>query len=248
MLRLFFVVLLSCLALPVLALPLPLKVGMPLPGQVPYFWQDDGGEYRGIYADVLRQLVAGLDIELQFVPLSQARLLRHFEMGEIDLEAGVTGWAETAPQAGENLALRKVSLFTRPFGLVNEVIIYRPELSFPVFILKDLKNRRVATVRGSVVPGWLVREDLANAWKIAQRVHRGWNDIGLMKEAVALHYQRSAGLNYRISLPYQSNPVSFRLHRSRAELLPEFDRRIARMERSGELDEIVCRYLCGTLE
>ena len=217
-----------------------LRVGMPLPGQVPYFWRDEAGEYRGIYADILRLLARDIGLELHFVPLSQARLLKHFEIGEIDLEAGVTR------QPGDNSALQQVSLFTRPFGLVNEVIIYRPELSFPVFILKDLKGKRVATVRGSVVPNWLVREDFANEWQIAQRVHRGWNDIGLMKEAVAFHYQRSRELKFRISLPYASNPVSFRLHSSQAALLPEFNQRIEQLERSGELDDIVCRYLCGT--
>lgn len=217
-----------------------LRVGMPLPGQQPFFWRDEAGQYQGIYADVLRQLARQMALELQFVPLSQARLLRHFELGEVELEAGVTR------QSVERLALRQVSLFTRPFGLVNEVIIYRPELSFPVFILKDLKDRRVATVRGAAVPGWLVREDFANEWQIAQRVHRGWNDIGLMKEAVALHYQRQGQLKYQISLPYESNPVSFRLHRSRADLLMEFNRQIEQLEHSGALDEIVCKYLCGT--
>jgi len=217
-----------------------LRVGMPSPGQQPFFWRDEAGRYQGIYADVLRQLALQMALELQFVPLSQARLLRHFELGEIELEAGVTR------QSVERQALRRVSLFTRPFGLVNEVIIYRPELSFPVFILKDLKDKRVATVRGGAVPGWLVREDFANEWQIAQRVHRGWNDIGLMKEAVALHYQRQGQLKYQISLPYESNPVSFRLHRSQAALLTEFNRQIEQLERSGALDEIVCKYLCGT--
>lgn len=217
-----------------------LRVGMPLPGHQPYFWRDEAGEYRGIYADILRLLAQDMALELQFVPLSQARLLKHFEIGKIDLEAGVTR------RAGSVSALQRVSLFTRSFGLVNEVIIYRPELSFPVFILKDLKGKRVATVRGSVVPPWLVREDFANEWQIAQRVHRGWNDIGLMKEAVALHYQRSGDLRYRISLPYESNPVSFRLHNRLASLLPGFNQRIEALEQSGQLDEIVCRYLCGT--
>ncbi len=234
------ILLLCLLGLSGLSQAQTLRVGMPLPGQQPFFWRDDAGQYQGIYADLLRQLAQQMALELQFVPLSQARLLRHFELGEIELEAGVTR------QPIERRGLRQVSLFTRPFGLVNEVIIYRPELSFPVFILKDLKGKRVATVRGAAVPGWLVREDFANEWQIAQRVHRGWNDIGLMKEAVALHHQRRARLNYQISLPYESNPVSFRLHRSQAGLLAEFNRQIERLEHSGELDAIVCKYLCGT--
>jgi len=216
-----------------------LRVGIPLPGQEPYFWRDDAGEYRGIYVDVLSLLAEDMGLQLSFVPLSQARLLKHFEIGEIDIEAGVS------PHSDDSPALARVSLFTRPFGLVNEVIIYRQELSFPVFILKDLKGRRVATVRGASAPAWLERENFASEWQIAQRVHRGWNDIGLMKEAVALHYQRSGKLNFQISLPYASNPVSFRLHRSLESLLPGFNQRIAALEKSGQLDDIVCRYLCG---
>lgn len=216
-----------------------LRVGMPLPGQVPFFWRDDSGAYKGIYADTLRLIAAELRIELEFVPLSQARLRRHFIVGEIDIEAGVSTNLEVPPE------LQRVSLYSRPFGIVNEVIIYRPELSFPVFILKDLEGRRVATVRGTTVPDSLIREDFSNQLQIAQRVHRGWNDIGLMKEDMALLYRREKDLNYEISLPYVSNPVTFRLHSAKRALLKRMNRSIARLEKQGELDRVVCKYLCG---
>lgn len=216
-----------------------LRVGMPQPGQVPFFWQDDSGRYRGIYADTLRLIADDLQLELEIIPLSQARLQRHFEAGQIDLEAGVN------PKAEVPAAIQVLSLYSRPFGVVNEVFIYRPELSFPVFILKDLEGQRVATVRGSSVPENIIREDFANQWQIAQRVHRGWNELGLMKEAPALHYQRSGNLNYQISLPYDSNPVVFRLHRTKAQWLEMMNSSISRLEEEGELERIVCNYLCG---
>lgn len=216
-----------------------LRVGMPLPGQIPFFWRDDNGNYQGIYADTLRAVAEDIGVELSFVALSQARLQRHFIAGEIDIEAGVSTRLEAEPP------LEQVSLYSRPFGLVNEVIIYSPELSFPVFILNDLKGLRVATVRGTPVPDTLVREDFSNPWQIAQRVHRGWNEIGLMQEAVAIHYQRTAQLNYQISLPYTSNPVHLRLHNSQGELLARINQSLARLEQQGRLDALVCKYLCG---
>ena len=221
------------------ALAETLRVGMPLPGQVPFFWRDDGGEYQGVYVDTLRLVAADLDVDLEFVPLSQARLRRHFVSGEIDIEAGVSVNLEVPPE------LKQVSLYSRPFGIVNEVIIYSPELSFPVFILKDLENRRVATVRGTSVPDDLIREDFSNQWQIAQRVHRGWNEVGLMKEVLALRYQREGNLKYEISLPYESNPVMFRLHVDKKSLLKPMNESIARLEDQGELDRLVCKYLCG---
>lgn len=216
-----------------------LRVGIALPGQEPFFWRDEAGCYQGIYPDTLRLVADGLNVQLEFVPLSQARLRRHFEIGEIDVEMGVTGQLDTSS------ALESVSLFSRPFGIVNEVIVYRPELSFPVFILKDLAGQRVATVRGTSVPENLVREDFSNEWQIAQRVHRGWNNIGLMKEAVALHYQRAGNLNYEISLPYVSNPVAFRLHRAKQAWLAPINARITELEQQGRLEALVCKYLCG---
>lgn len=217
-----------------------LKVGMPQPGQVPFFWQDEAGEYTGIYADTLRLIARDLNVEMDIIPLSQARLQRHFVAGEIDLEAGVNSQAEISPQ------LEDFSLYTRPFGVVNEVFIYRPELSFPVFILKDLEGKRIATVRGSSAPENIIREDFANQWQIAQRVHRGWNELGLMKEAPALHYQRAGELNYKISLPYDSNAVVFRLHVNKSDLLEAMNESIQRLEQEGELERIVCKYLCGS--
>ncbi len=217
----------------------PLRVGVPTLGQVPFFWQDKEGEYQGIYPDTLRLVAADLNRSLIFVPLSQARLRRHFEMSEIDIEMGVTDKVE------DEATLRKVSLFTRPFSVVNEVIIYRPELSFPVFILKDLAGQHVATVRGNTVPDNLIREDFTNEWQIAQRVHRGWNNIGLMKEAVALHYQRKHNLNYETSLPYASNPVSFRVNIKEKEIVTSMNLSILRLEKEGVLEQLVCKYLCG---
>ena len=216
-----------------------LRVGIPTLGQIPFFWQDEAGEYQGIYPDTLRLVAADLHRSLVFVPLSQARLRRHFEIGEIDIEMGVTDKIEDRPE------LKKVSIFTRPFSVVNEVIIYRPELSFPVFILKDLAGQHVATVRGNTVPDNLIREDFTNEWQIAQRVHRGWNNIGLMKEAVALHYQRKHNLNYETSLPYASNPVSFRINIKEKEIVTGMNESILRLEKEGVLEQLVCKYLCG---
>ncbi|WP_229753571.1 substrate-binding periplasmic protein [Amphritea balenae] len=216
-----------------------LRVGMPLPGQIPFFWRDDSGRYQGIYADTLRAVAAETGIEFEFIALSQARLRRHFIGQEIDIEVGVsTNLVEPEP-------LQQASLYSRPFGIANEVIIYSPELSFPVFILNDLKGIRVATVRGTAVPDSLIREDFSNAWQIAQRVHRGWNKIGLMKEAIAIHYQRDEHLNYQISLPYSSNPVHIRLHRSRQPFLAQINQSLKLLEERGTLDQIVCKYLCG---
>lgn len=216
-----------------------LRVGIPTPGQIPFFWRDAAGEYRGIYTDTLRMIATDLNLTLEFVPLSQARLRRHFEMGEIDIEMGVSD------KINDRAELQQVSLFTRPFIVVNEVIIYRPELSFPVFILKDLAGQRIATVRGDTVPDNLIREEFTNQWQIAQRVHRGWNNIGLMKEAVALHYQQEENLNYETSLPYASNPVSFRIHTRKKSLLDPMSASIKQLEQEGALDSLICKYLCG---
>lgn len=216
-----------------------LRVGIPTLGQIPFFWQDEAGEYQGIYPDTLRLVAADLQRPLVFLPLSQARLRRHFEMGEIDIEMGVTDKVE------DRAALKEVSIFTRPFSVVNEVIIYRPELSFPVFILKDLAGQHVATVRGNTVPDNLIREEFTNEWQIAQRVHRGWNNIGLMKEAVALHYQKKHNLNYETSLPYASNPVSFRINIKEKEIVNAMNSSILRLEKEGVLEQLVCKYLCG---
>ncbi|BBB29874.1 substrate-binding periplasmic protein [Neptunomonas japonica] len=216
-----------------------LRVGVPTPGQIPFFWLDEAGQYQGIYPDTLRLIAKDLGLTLSFEPLSQARLRRHFEIGEIDIEMGVSA------NVDDRRELKKVSLFTRPFSVVNEVIIYRPELSFPVFILKDLAGQRVATVRGNTVPDNLIREDFTNEWQIAQRVHRGWNNIGLMKEAVALYYQREENLDYETSLPYASNPVSFRINTRIKDKLPDMNSSINRLDEQGILEQLVCKYLCG---
>ncbi len=219
---------------------LVIRVGMPVPGQQPFFWKNTAGEITGIYPDTLRAVAEELGLPLEFIPLSKARLVRHFMIGELDMEIGVS------PQIKDPAAMAIVSKFSRPFGIANEVIIYDPKLSFPAFILKDLKDQKVATVRGSVAPSYLIREDFSNSRQIALRVNRGWNQVGLMREALAMHYKSDLKLDYKVSLPYQSNPISFRLHYQRRELLIKIDTSLERLEREGVLEEIVCKYLCGS--
>lgn len=230
---LFFISSSAVLALPVL------RVGMPVPGQAPYFWKDGKGDIRGVYPDTLRAITRDMGVELEFIALSQARLIRHFIAGEVDLELGVSR------KINDPVAMAEVSLFSRPFGIINEVAIYQSELSFPAFFLKDLKGKNVATVRGAVIPDYIKREDFSSPRQIALRVHRGWNEIGLMREAVAVHYKTQQQLEYKISLPYESNPISIRLHRANLHFLSRINNAIEVLEKEGELEKIVCEYLCG---
>jgi ABC-type amino acid transport substrate-binding protein len=233
MLRTLLLILLFC---PLSGWAAPLLVGLPDEAQEPFFWRDAQGRYLGLYPDVVRLVAARAGLETRFQALSQARLQRHFASGDIDIEVGVVRYTGRA---------RDHSLYSRPFFTVNEVIIYGPELSFEVFILKDLTGKRVATVRGTRVPDYIDREDFATDLQIAKRVDRGWSHVGLMKEALALQYQRALQLDYRISLPYQSNPVSLRLRSSLTTQLGAIDEALEQAERDGTLEALLCRYLCG---
>lgn len=217
----------------------PLRVGMPVPGQVPFLWIDNAGAVTGIYADTLRAIASDLKLQLKFVPLSQARLNRHFLGGEIDLEIGVSATVE------ESQAMQQLSKYSRPFGFANEVVVFNPKLRFPAFILKDLKNRKVAVVRGANAPEYIIREDYASPLQIAIRVDRGWSEVGLMREATAVHYQTYQSMSYKISLPYASNPISIRVHRQQQDLLGAINNSIEKFEKQGVLEEIICKYLCG---
>ncbi|MEH6625381.1 MAG: transporter substrate-binding domain-containing protein [Motiliproteus sp.] len=221
-----------------LALGETFRVGVPATDQAPFIWREHN-EFKGIYPDIIELLAAEMGVQMILVPLPQARLLKHFSIGVIDLEPGVS------QRRSDSDELQGVSLYSLPFMTVNEVIIYRPTLSFPVFILQDLGDKRVATVRGATVPDYIRRDDLSNELQIAQRVHRGWNDIGLMKEALALHYLRTLNLNYQISLPYETNPVVFRLHRHQQEWLEPMNQAVSRLKERGAIEELICKYLCG---
>ena len=237
-LRCVYCLFLSLLCLPLIAQPV-LKVGVAIPGQVAFLYKNNQGRVTGIYADTLRLIAQDIKQTLEFVPLSQARLNRLFVTGEIDLEIGVSA------RTKQSAALQLASVFSRPFGMVNEVIIYNPGLTFPAFILKDLKGVRVATVRGFSAPSYIIRDDFTSPLQIAKRVNRGWSQVGLMREAPALHYKKSRAMKYKISLPYESHPVSLRLHTKNTKLLGDINKTIDRYEQEGVLEEIIYKCLCG---
>jgi ABC-type amino acid transport substrate-binding protein len=216
-----------------------LKVGLPEPGQVPFMWIGDNDLVRGIYADTIRLIAKDIGVQVEFVALSQARLIRHFLAGEIDIEMGV------ANSIAEQAELAKLSIYSAPFGFENEVIIYKKALRFPAFILKDLKDQKVAVVRGTQAPRYIRRENFSSPLQIAKRVSRGWSDVGLMAEATAMHYKYNDAMSYEISLPYQSKAVRIRLHRKHAKLIDKMNKSIVELQVKGALENIICDYLCG---
>jgi ABC-type amino acid transport substrate-binding protein len=216
-----------------------LKVGLPEPGQVPFMWVDEDDFVRGIYADTIRLIAKDIGIDVEFVALSQARLIRHFIAGEIDIEMGV------ANSIQEPAELSSLSVYSAPFGFANEVIIYKKALRFPAFILKDLKDQKVAVVRGTQAPDYIRREDFSSPLQIAKRVSRGWSEVGLMAEASAMHYKFNDAMNYEISLPYQSKAVRIRLHQQHFKLIDKVNKSIVELQMKGALENIICDYLCG---
>jgi len=216
-----------------------LRVGLPEPGQVPFMWVGEDNRVKGIYADTIRLIAKDIGVDVEFIAQSQARLIRHFLAAEVDIEMGV------ANSEKELAELVNLSVYSVPFGFKNEVIIYKKELRFPAFILKDLKDQKVAVVRGTQAPDYVRREDYSSPLQIAKRVSRGWSEVGLMAEATAMHYKYNDAMDYEISLPYQSKAIRIRLHKQHVALIEKINKSIIELQDRGELESIICDYLCG---
>lgn len=216
-----------------------LVVGLPEPGRVPFFWHDEVKGFQGTYVDLLTRVSAraGFTVEYRMVP--QARLIAEFNAGKIDIEPGIApSWR---PSASENA----ISRYTTPFMNMGDVLVVprgkaAPDIASTSDLVK-LNGLRVGQVRGFFVPPGLGVIECVDEYTIAQKVHAGHLDVGLMNAEVAKWYKSRHHLTFEISAPYASTPVAFRLHSRQEKWVEPINRILSQLKRSGELQRIMSR-------
>jgi len=180
---------------------------------------------------------------MEFHYMKQDMLIGGFNRGVIDIEPGI------APSWRPSKKEQSISVFSEPFILLDDVLIYPPGnvvLEIPTFDdLYKLKKLIVGQIKGFHVPDGLNVYKVSDELTIARMVDKRRLDAGFMNAFVAIFYQQKNGYKYGVSPPYASTPVSMRIHHNRKKWLTPINEAIIRFKKDGTLRQIIEHYVSG---
>lgn len=238
------VMLLAWLALlPLTASAEYFRVGIFAMGDQPFSFPP-GSARAGIYPDLIRAIAkeSGDQIELVYVPA--ARLLRMFELGELDIEIGANpAWRKNSPIK---------SVYSDSYGTAIEILCFYPGQSKPGDKGEDFPGWEIGVQTGYFYPrfeqafakGTVKRRDTNNAGHALRMLRAKRFSAVIVSKYAAEYYRKESPAQYEC----EPGPVTdqaeemLRLPASRAAALPRLNAAIARLKKNGTIDAIYARY------
>ncbi|MBL4837108.1 MAG: transporter substrate-binding domain-containing protein [Kordiimonadaceae bacterium] len=157
-----------------------------------------------------------------------------FIEGKITLECCMS---ELWRQRPEEIPLQ---LFSDAFYVSEERYIFRKGETIPITDTKQLYDMRFATVRGFSYAFELGNPiNVDNIAQVLTAIATGQADIGLMNKSLFLNMMKQAPQNLELGGINAKIGLQIRIHKSRADLLPQINAAIARLQATGRLKMLV---------
>ena len=215
-----------------------LRVGLEESGFPPFYFKQS--EHKpGIYDRILAQAhsLTGDTYEVEYWP--QARKLRLFETGQLDIEPGVNpDWRER---------YKSISLYSDPFAEMEDVFVAPTDAASPFRAPEELAGKRLGTMTGFVYPrlealfkdGRVTRDDSDDEASMIKKMLKRRIDAGVLWRTVADYYLRETGPNrFTIGGALEAKAVHFRFAVAKKDALDRFNRALQEMKANGRLKEI----------
>jgi polar amino acid transport system substrate-binding protein len=198
----------------------------------------------GIFSDIFIRIEEITGDKFIMVQMPAARALIQFELGRVDIEPGINPiWRSSAIEKG---------LYSIPYKLTEEVIVFRSGEQFPVKEPKDLFGQKVGIVRGFTYPWFESAFTLGKINKILnksegllvkQLLARRVDQIFISKASIEYMKRNDPALNdIVIGDVVSSVEVMMRVHPSKSELLPRLNKALKQMIDDKSIDKIIAKY------
>ncbi|TCP10932.1 amino acid ABC transporter substrate-binding protein (PAAT family) [Crenobacter luteus] len=223
------------------AAPVEVSVGL-FDGRLPPFVIGDGPTRRGVYPDLLDALSrqTGWRFVARYYPRHRLEALS--QQGVLDARMGVApAWFPPGT----------LGVYSAPFAESVDLLCFQPGTGRPVRRAEDLAGLAVGGVAGFRYPfleaafaaGTVRRDDSVSEAAMLERFAARRFPVMIVKRQ-ALRRWRAESPAHRCDVGAEigREPVTFRLHPSRAELLPELNRAIRALRQDGTLARIYARY------
>lgn len=219
------------------------RVGIFSTGDQPFSFPQ-GSTQLGIYPDLIQAIgrISGDQIELVYVPA--ARLLRMFEVGDLDIEIGANpAWRKDSPIK---------SVYTNSYAIASEILCFRKGELQVGDKGEDFPNTEIGVQTGYFYPrfeaafksGLVRRHDTYNAEQLLRMLRaKRFNAIIISKYA-ADYYNKANPGEYACDQGAVTDQAGkmLRLPATKASALLRLNAAIAQLKRSGELKAIYEKY------
>ena len=231
------------------ALPVPLRRGAD-PGWPPFEYRDEAGQYAGMCQDYSDLVAARLGVAIEIVPgLDWNSILASMRSGELD----VISCLVKTPERSAFMA------FSDPYTTIPAVIYTRTDSPY-VGGLRDLRGRRVTTIRGYAITEFLKEEhpglelqECDTPLECLRAVALGQADAFVGSLVVGVYHVRKFNLaNLKVAAPAAVPPLELRfgvrrdlqpltgiINRALATITPEEHTAIQRRWVTVEYDPVI---------
>ena len=223
-------------------------------GAAPFSWADANGEPQGYSVDLCRIVVDGIaeqlkrkELKVRWVKLTLQNRIDAVRKGQVDVECSTTTWTLARQR------LVDFSLVT----FVDGGSILTKAADDNLRRVSDFRGRRIAVIRGTTTEKAL-REALSGAMVQAETVPIATRDEGLqlLREGkvdgfasdrttlIGVVQRRAAGDAFRLlESDFSIEQYALMLPRNDADFRLAVNRALARLYRTGEIDEIYERWM-----
>jgi len=218
-----------------------LTVGLISPERPPYFWREDKtGELKGIYIDLLNQLMKKSDINLNYQFYPQPRLREYMRLGKLDIEPGIDSQWRT--EKGE----QESSVYSNVFMTSEEVYVFSETHFDHPPIQEQLMAKQLCRLQGFDT---IEKEQLIDARRLVSEVQildmvaQGHCHYALVPIPALKYWQEKNNKALNSTAPIVSYQLRIRLNVKFQDLIPEINKQLAVMNSEGKIDDIIAKYI-----
>lgn len=207
----------------------------------PYEFLDDEGRVSGFNVELTHAVaeIMGLDVEIRLGPWDAMR--RGLENGDIDILQGMVSTSDR----------QRSLVFSMPHAKVHQSIWVRD--GSPITLLRDLVNKDVLVMRGSVMHDFMLRHpELGSRLHLVETLEdalsllsRGEADAALVAKLPGEYLLLKNRLRniHPIAKPLDSQNYGYAVKKGNEDLLATFNEGLKLLERSGRYRQIYERWL-----
>ncbi|WP_419901335.1 substrate-binding periplasmic protein [Kiloniella sp.] len=204
-------------------------LGIPKDDRPPLTYTQDG-KHVGLIIDIVREVGRRIDVDIKIEVVGASERRKGFVKGQYVIECCIIeGW-RTRP---EEIAIQ---LFSDPVLQIQDIFIFPPHQAFPISSMESLKDKEVGTIRGYSYKGeenFGSRVDHESVLPLLQGISSGRVDVGIFQRRAAAFHSRQSKLNLTFGPLHHEVQASIRLHKNKAEYLPEINAAIRDMYSDG---------------
>ena len=219
----------------------PYEINVPDETRMPMFLIEKNN-YSGIYLDVFKKVLENAKIDYKFEPLPMQRRRKFFEEGKSYIDCCPSpNWRKSDAEAA-------VQLFSDPLFNSDDLYIFPKGKAFKVPNIDILGQKKVAIIRGYGYKGMAIFKDKAmqlnSEDELIGFIEKGRADVGIVNGFV-LNYWLKTHPNTQLDVGeiHESTSLHIRIHKAKKELLPSINQAITKLKGSGEIDQILKKYM-----